>query len=82
MAESNEALEQARELREKVDKVTVEFIEAYERYTGNWRAQKWEEDVREWQGVEQKRQAMNDAWREYGDFLEQHRSFLKSVQAL
>ena len=91
MAESDEVVKRARELRKKVDKAVVEFVEAHERYIGNWRAQspgaalvfpslKWEEDAREWQGVEQKRQAMKDAWDEYGDFLKQHRAHLKRVE--
>jgi hypothetical protein len=79
MAESDEVVKRARESRKKVDKAVVEFVEAFEHYIGNRRAQRWEEEAREWQGVEQKRPAMNDAWKEYGGFLEQHREHLKRV---
>jgi len=96
MAEPDEIIERARELRKKVDKAVAEFCEAHARYGARWPIAQslgegrelefhfidWEEDAREWQSVEEKRQAMESAWREYGDFLEQHRTFLKNVQVL
>jgi hypothetical protein len=82
MAESDEVVKRYQELLEAHRKAMVEAVEAHERYIGNWRAQKWEEDARELQDVEQKRKAMNDAWNECIGFREQHREHLKRAGVL
>lgn len=77
-----EVVKRYQELCEAQRKATVEAVEAFERYMRNRKAQQWEEEAHEWQGVEQKRQAMIDARDECTGFQKQHREHLKRLGAL